>query len=104
MAYGKLVTKGLRNEFSGDVDLFGHETEPNILELKQFLEKQLDFICNVVENFPQSTVEDKFSAILELVELVTIMIQNVRKKTYEGKKKITEISDRQIPHPTRKGN
>ena len=78
MADGKLVTKGLRNEFSGDVDLFGHETEPNISELKKFLEKQLDFICNVVENFPDSTAEDKFSAILELVEMVTQMIRNVR--------------------------
>ena len=78
MADGKLVTKGLRNEFSGDVNLFGHETEPNISELKKFLEKQLDFICNVVENFPDSTAEDKFSAILELVEMVTQMIRNVR--------------------------
>ena len=72
MADGKLVTKGLRKEFSGDV------TEPNVLELKKFLEKQLDFICNVVENFLDSTAEDKFSAILELVEMVTQMIQNVR--------------------------
>ena len=36
MADGKLVTKGLRNEFSGDVDLYGHETEPNIFELIGF--------------------------------------------------------------------
>ena len=78
MADGKLVTKGLRNEFSGDVDLFGHETEPNISELKKFLEKQLDFICNVVEKFPDSTAEDKFSTILELVEMVTQMIRNVK--------------------------
>ena len=78
MADGKLVTKGLRNEFSGDVDLFGHETEPNISELKNYLEKQLEFICNVVENFADSSAEDKFSAILELVEMVTQMIQNVR--------------------------
>ena len=78
MADGKLVTKGLRKEFSGDVDLFGHETEPNVSELKKFLEKQLDFICNVVEKFLDSTAEDKFSAILELVEMVTQMIQNVR--------------------------
>ena len=74
MADAKLVTKGLRNEFSGDVDLFGHETEPNISELKKFLEKQIDFICNVVENFPDSTAEDKFSVILEFVEMVTQMI------------------------------
>ena len=104
MADGKLVTKGLRNEFSGDVDLFGHETEPNISELKKFLEKQLDFICNVVENFPDSTAEDKFSAILELVEMVTKMIQNVIEIHMRERKKITEISDRQIPQPTRKGN
>ena len=33
MADGKLVTKGLKENFSGDVNLFGHETNPNISEL-----------------------------------------------------------------------
>ena len=78
MADGKLVTKELRNEFSGDVDLFGHEMEPNISELKNYLEKQLEFGCNVVENFADSSAEDKFSTILEMVEMVTQMIRNVR--------------------------
>ena len=95
MADGKLVTKGLRNEFSGDVDLFGHE--PNISELKQFLQKQLDFICNVVENFPQSTAEDKFSAILELVEMVTIMIQNVREIHMRERKKLQKFLTGKYP-------
>ena len=91
MAYGKLVTKGLRNEFSGDLDLFGHETEPNVSELKKFLEKQLDFICNVVENFLDSTAEDKFSAILELVEMVTQMIQNVREIYVRERQKLQKF-------------
>ena len=91
MADGKLVTKGLRNEFSGDVDLFGHETEPNISELKKFLEKQLDFICNVVENFPDSTSEDKFSAIMELVEMVTQMIRNVREIHVRERQKLQKF-------------
>ena len=34
MADGKLVTKGLKENFCGDVNLFGHETEPNINELE----------------------------------------------------------------------
>ena len=97
MAHGKLVTKGLRNEFSGDVDLFGHETEPNILELKKFLEKQLDFICNVVENFPDSTAEDKFSAILELVEMVTQMIRNVRQIHVRERQKLQKFLTGKYP-------
>ena len=97
MADGKLVTKGLRNEFSGDVDLFGHETEPNISELKQFLEKQLDFICNVVENFPDSTAEDKFSTILELVEMVTKMIRNVREIHMRERKKLQKFLTGKYP-------
>ena len=97
MADGKLVTKGLRNEFSGDVDLFGHETEPNISELKKFLEKQLDFICNVVENFPDSTAEDKFSAILKLVEMVTQMIRNVRQIHVRERQKLQKFLTGKYP-------
>ena len=102
MTDGKLVTKRLRNEISGDVDLFGHATEPNISELKKFLEKQLDFICNVVENFPDSTAEDKFSAIMELVKMVTQMIWNVREIHGRERQKLQKfLTGKYIMQPER---
>ena len=36
MADGKLLTKGLKKDFSGDVDLFGHEEQPNLQDLRQY--------------------------------------------------------------------
>ena len=35
MRDGKLVAKGLKTDFAGDVNLFGHETSPNLDDLKE---------------------------------------------------------------------
>ena len=51
----------------------------------------MDFICNVVENFPDSTSEDKFSAIMELVEMVTQLIQNVREIHVRERQKLQKF-------------
>ena len=39
MADGKLVTKELKENFCGDVNLFGHEIDPNINELENEIQK-----------------------------------------------------------------
>ena len=78
MADGKLLTKGLKKDFSGDVDLFGHEEQPNLQDLRQYLEKQLEFIASTVENYADSPVEDKFTVVIEIVEIMTELIQKVR--------------------------
>ena len=39
MGDGKLVTKGLSSNFCGDVNLFGHETSPNLEDLNKITDK-----------------------------------------------------------------
>ena len=41
MADGKLVTKGLKENFCGDVNLFGHEINPNINDLENEIQRHL---------------------------------------------------------------
>ena len=93
MADGKLVTKGLRENFCGDIDLFGHEDNPNIEDLRNYLSKQLNYICTTVDNFEGSTSEDQFTVTFGLSDMLCAMIRKVRNFCGNGKKKITEISD-----------
>ena len=51
MADGKLVTKGLKDNFCGDVNLFGHEIDPNINELDNEIQRHLEYISNCTCNF-----------------------------------------------------
>ena len=41
MTDGKLVTKRLKENFLGDVNMFGHETTPNLEQLKSTLESHI---------------------------------------------------------------
>ena len=51
MADGKLVTKGLKENFCGDVNLFGHEIDPNINDLDNEIQRHLEYISNCTCNF-----------------------------------------------------
>ena len=97
MADGKLVAKGLKSNFIGDVDLFGHETSPNLEDLRNYLEKQIDMICTTVENFTDCTVQDKFSLITELVDVMTEMIQKVRHFHEQEKMKLQKFCSGKYP-------
>ena len=51
MADGKLVTKGLKENFCGDVNLFRHEIDPNINDLENEIQRHLEYISNCTCNF-----------------------------------------------------
>ena len=48
MGDAKLVTKGLKTDFCGDVNLFGHEQNPNLQQLKNYLDKRIEFISDSI--------------------------------------------------------
>ena len=91
MADGKLVTKGLRENFCGDIDLFGHEDNPNIEELRNYLSKQLNYICTTVENFEGSTSEDQFTVTFGLSDMLCAMIRKVRNFCEMERKKLQKF-------------
>ena len=78
MADGKLVTKGLKTDFLSDVNLFGHERNPNLQNLKEELNNKLDFISNTCKSFDKLSNSDKYQVLLELTGLCTEMNQRIR--------------------------
>ena len=102
MADGKMISKGLGNQFTGDIDLFGHETEPNLSQLKNDLEIHLDLISQHVWNFQDARDSDKFHILADTCELITNLIKQIRivisdnRRKYNGYKKCQTVSDKTI--------
>ena len=92
MADGKLVAKGLKENFCGDVNLFGHEIDPNINELENEIQRHLEYLSNCTCNFRIAAPNDKYHMLSDLVNVMTVVIGKIRKfganemkrlKTYE---------------------
>ena len=79
MADGKLVTKGLKDNFCGDVNLFGHEVNPNIGELKEEIQKHLNFVSQSLVNFKLCDEVDKYGMVRDLTNCITGLIGQIRK-------------------------
>ena len=79
MADGKLVTKGLKENFCGDVNLFGHETEPNLRELDNEIQKHLEYISNCTCNFVKCTDSDRYQMLKDLVNVICAVVMKIRK-------------------------
>ena len=78
MADAKLVTKGLSNDFQGDVNLFGHEENPNLDFLKSYMDRRINFISESLAKFSDCSTEDHFNTISDLTDLITEMVQRVQ--------------------------
>ena len=77
MGDGKLVTKGLTSNFCGDVNLFGHETSPNLVDLKDDLKSKLTFIAKCTTTYHDADVDDKYQIVDEMIKLLTSMIKEI---------------------------
>ena len=97
MADGKLVTKGLKTDFLGDVNLFGHERNPNLQNLKDDLSSKLDYISKACKSFDKSTNSDKYEVLLELTALCTEMNQRIRSYNCLQRNKLQSLMKRQNP-------
>ena len=97
MGDAKLVTKGLKTDFCGDVNLFGHEQNPNLQQLKNYLDKRIKFISDSIGKFESSDSKDKFNIISDLTDLVTEMIKCVRAYHKSEKQKLLRYSDGSYP-------
>ena len=79
MADGKLVTKGLKENFCGDVNLFGHETDPNISELEDEINRHLEFVSKCIVHFKTSDEVEKYELIQDLTNCISVIIGKIRK-------------------------
>ena len=87
MGDGKMVMKGLKTNFEGDISLFGHEKEPNLNDLKNEIDNKLDYVSRCVKCFPNITVHDKYETLLDMITMLTDVIRRVKNfhKTEEKK-------------------
>ena len=79
MADGKLVTKGLKENFCGDVNLFGHETNPNIAELREEIQRHLNFVSQSLVNFNICDEVDKYGLLRDFTNCITGLTGKIRK-------------------------
>ena len=79
MADGKLVTKGLKEKFCGDVNLFGHEIDPNINDLDNEIQRCLEYISNCTCNFGLAEPSDKYHMLSDLLDVIEVVIGKIRK-------------------------
>ena len=93
MADAKLVTKGLNNDFQGDVNLFGHEDNPNLDFLKSYLDRRIDFISESVAKLSECSTEDCFNTISDLTDLITEMLQRVQTFHRSESQKLLRYAD-----------
>ena len=94
MADGKLVTKGLKESFLGDVNLFGHETTPNLAELKSTLESHITYIGRCCESFKGCNYADQYEILLELLQMNTQLLSKIHAHNSVQRKKLSNFTSR----------
>ena len=94
MADGKLVTKGLKESFLGDVNLFGHETTPNLAELKSTLESHITYIGRCCESFKGCNYADQYEILLELLQMNTQLLPKIRAHNSVQRKILSNFTSR----------
>ena len=94
MADGKLVMKGLKESFLGDVNLFGHETTHNLAELKSTLESHITYIGRCCESFKGCNYADQYEILLELLQMNTQLLSKIRAHNSVQWKKLSNFTSR----------
>ena len=78
MADGKLLSKGLGDNFTGDVNLFGHEENPNLQQLKSEVLGKLQFINDALLRHNGVSDNDNFVTLTQIACITTELIQRIR--------------------------
>ena len=95
MADGKLVMKGLKESFVGDVNLFGHETSPNLDELKCTLQSHITYIGRCCQSFKECNAADQYEILLELLQMNTQLLSKIHSHNTVQRKKLSNFINRQ---------
>ena len=94
MADGKLGTKGLKESFLGNVNLFGHETSPNLAELKLTLESHITYIGRCSRSFKECNFADQYEILLELLQMNTQLLSKICAHNSAQRKKLSNFTTR----------
>ena len=92
---GKLVAKGLKMNFEGNINLFSHETNPNLDKLIFELKSKLEFVAKSSLNFLKSNDNDKLAILQDLGNVITDLISRVKVFHKSESKKLQSYINRQ---------
>ena len=95
MGDGKLLAKGLKMNFEGDINLFGHENNPNLEKSIQELNTKLDFVARSCVQFVKSIPHDKLAIVQDLATVITHLIRRVKSFHMSESKKLQSYINRQ---------
>ena len=97
MADGKMVTKGLQSNFHGDMDLFGHEILPNLTDLQQKLNTEMELYSKCAINYTNASDGEKFTTLCEIGDSLCGMIEKIRNFHHEQSKKFKSFTSGNYP-------
>ena len=92
MADGKLVGKGLKENFKGDVNLFGHEDNPNLDNLKSEFLDHIKHIANSIGRYDTTNTQEQFHTLAELVTMLTNLNIKIREFHWKQNNKLKKLS------------
>ena len=95
----KLITKGLKTDFAGDVNLFGHESGPNLEDLKQEYSNLLNYISACCRSLKCSCSQDQFNILGNLLDITMKLCQRIRNYHTAQKKKLSSFMNRHDNQP-----
>ena len=88
MADGKLLSRGLGDNFTGDINLFGHETNPNLHKLQIDLSKHLDFIADSINADQNISSLERFNRIAEISSVMAKLCHRIQVYIWNKYKKL----------------
>ena len=83
-----MVTKGLQSNFRRDMDLFGHEILPNLTDLQEKLNTEMELYSKCAINYTSGLDGDKFTTLREIGDSLCGMIEKICNFHYEQRKVI----------------
>ena len=99
MGDGKLITKGLKTDFAGDVNLFGHGSGPNLEDLKQEYSNLLNYISACCRSLKCSSSQDQLNILADLLDITMKLCQRIRNYHTAQKKKLSNFLNQHDNQP-----
>ena len=96
----KKLARGLHADYQGDIDCFGHE-EPNLEDFKYALERNIDYVDKVLEEYAHTDDNGKHDLLCRLTKFITQKIRSVREFQVQEKIKLDSFVKKNDPRKYR---
>ena len=88
---GKSVGPGLREDTSGDVDLWDFEIEPNLNNVRECLETEYQVLSSISSDVTAKDFESVRNKLRSIIKMITLRIKDIREIIDKCKKNRAEV-------------